>query len=204
MAGKAKSAMRVKRVTSPKVSKPKSRGFFRRLGFRAQGGPVRAEQPVVVGERGPELFIPKSPGTIQTIPGGLGRAALISRAPGRGFAALNGAKSKYGSGAKKAIVGAVAGLGAFAVKEVLDMAQVSDVWQGGIFAGIAVGLAVAGHLAVAAGVGAIALYELGGTVWGWVKSSFPSLANLVPGQTAPSAPAGSATPPPTQAPAAAS
>lgn len=33
-------------------------------GFRASGGPVRGTTPYVVGERGPELFVPNSSGTI--------------------------------------------------------------------------------------------------------------------------------------------
>lgn len=41
-------------------------GFFGSLfgGFRANGGPVNAGQAYVVGERGPELFMPKSAGAI--------------------------------------------------------------------------------------------------------------------------------------------
>jgi hypothetical protein len=35
-------------------------------GFRAVGGPVSGEMPYVVGERGPEMFIPKVSGTIVT------------------------------------------------------------------------------------------------------------------------------------------
>ena len=34
------------------------------LGFRANGGPVTGGQPYVVGERGPELFVPSSGGTV--------------------------------------------------------------------------------------------------------------------------------------------
>jgi phage host-nuclease inhibitor protein Gam len=34
------------------------------LGFKADGGPVSANAPYIVGERGPELFVPKSSGTI--------------------------------------------------------------------------------------------------------------------------------------------
>jgi hypothetical protein len=37
------------------------RKFF---GFRAQGGPVKANSPYIVGEKGPELFVPKSAGNI--------------------------------------------------------------------------------------------------------------------------------------------
>jgi hypothetical protein len=32
--------------------------------FRADGGPVAGNQPYVVGERGPELFVPRGAGTI--------------------------------------------------------------------------------------------------------------------------------------------
>jgi hypothetical protein len=34
------------------------------LGFRADGGPVGANKPYIVGERGPELFMPRGSGTI--------------------------------------------------------------------------------------------------------------------------------------------
>ena len=33
-------------------------------GFRAEGGPVMADRPYIVGERGPELFVPGSSGTV--------------------------------------------------------------------------------------------------------------------------------------------
>lgn len=39
-------------------------GFGGALGFRAEGGPVTAGAPYVVGERGPELFVPGRSGTI--------------------------------------------------------------------------------------------------------------------------------------------
>lgn len=45
---------------------------------RAAGGPVLAGRPYVVGERGPELFLPGSSGTI--VPGGAG--ASVTFAPG--------------------------------------------------------------------------------------------------------------------------
>jgi phage-related minor tail protein len=32
--------------------------------FRANGGPVSANSPYVVGERGPELFVPRASGSI--------------------------------------------------------------------------------------------------------------------------------------------
>lgn len=38
-------------------------GFFKNL-FRAEGGPVGAGSPYIVGERGPELFVPRSSGSI--------------------------------------------------------------------------------------------------------------------------------------------
>jgi phage-related minor tail protein len=48
--------------------------------FRADGGPVAGNQPYVVGERGPELFVPRGAGTI--IPnnqmGGMGTTNVIN------------------------------------------------------------------------------------------------------------------------------
>nr|WP_282572241.1 tape measure protein [Roseomonas acroporae] len=50
-------------------------GLFNSVGswigglFRAEGGPVAAGQPYIVGERGPEWFVPSSPGTV--LPNGL-------------------------------------------------------------------------------------------------------------------------------------
>ena len=32
--------------------------------FRADGGPVKGNSPYIVGERGPELFVPRSSGTV--------------------------------------------------------------------------------------------------------------------------------------------
>jgi len=37
--------------------------FFKNL-FRAEGGPVASGSPYIVGERGPELFVPRSSGSI--------------------------------------------------------------------------------------------------------------------------------------------
>ena len=39
-------------------------GLFKFLGFKANGGPVAGGKSYVVGEKGPELFVPKSSGTI--------------------------------------------------------------------------------------------------------------------------------------------
>ena len=36
------------------------------FGTRADGGPVNANRPYMVGERGPELFVPSSPGAVVT------------------------------------------------------------------------------------------------------------------------------------------
>jgi hypothetical protein len=49
------------------------------LGFgggRAMGGPVSARTAYVVGERGPELFVPGSSGSI--IPNGMGGGTIIN------------------------------------------------------------------------------------------------------------------------------
>lgn len=69
------------------------------VGFRAEGGPVTRGMPYVVGERGPELFVPASSGyivpNVQTGAGGVNLAGAIfnihansyeaGRAAGRGF-----------------------------------------------------------------------------------------------------------------------
>jgi phage-related protein len=49
-------------------------------GFRADGGPVSAGRAYVVGERGPELFVPRGNG--QIVPNGAGGTVTISLAPG--------------------------------------------------------------------------------------------------------------------------
>jgi hypothetical protein len=48
-------------------------------GFLAGGGPARAGSPYLVGERGPELFVPNTSGTV--IPNGGGRSVQITNAP---------------------------------------------------------------------------------------------------------------------------
>lgn len=50
-------------------------GFFRDL-FRAQGGPVNAGQGYIVGERGPEWFVPRQNGTV--VPNGGGSNVTIN------------------------------------------------------------------------------------------------------------------------------
>lgn len=48
------------------------------LGFRAHGGTVSSGQPVVVGERGPELFVPPSAGRIATSTRGAGGGVTVN------------------------------------------------------------------------------------------------------------------------------
>ena len=44
--------------------------FFKSLIGLADGGPAQANNPYVVGEQGPELFVPKGTGTV--VPNGMG------------------------------------------------------------------------------------------------------------------------------------
>lgn len=46
--------------------------IFGNLGFKASGGPVEANRPYVVGEKRPELFVPKTAGTIIPSLSGMG------------------------------------------------------------------------------------------------------------------------------------
>ena len=48
------------------ASAPLTSGLDFSSAFRADGGPVNANRPYMVGERGPELFVPSSPGTVVT------------------------------------------------------------------------------------------------------------------------------------------
>ena len=51
--------------------------------FRAAGGPLNARQAAIVGERGPELFIPSGAGTV--VPGGMvGGELIVKAAPNAG------------------------------------------------------------------------------------------------------------------------
>jgi phage-related minor tail protein len=45
---------------------------------RATGGPVSPGRPYLVGERGPELFVPTSSGRVETMRGGGGRDLRMS------------------------------------------------------------------------------------------------------------------------------
>ena len=46
-------------------------------GFRANGGPVSSGTPYIVGERGPELFVPSRSGTI--VPNGAGGSVTVNQ-----------------------------------------------------------------------------------------------------------------------------
>ena len=49
--------------------------FTEQLGFKAMGGPVSMSKPYMVGEKGPELFIPQQAGTI--VPNGAGGGGMV-------------------------------------------------------------------------------------------------------------------------------
>lgn len=53
-------------------------GAFLGLPGRATGGPVTAGRPYLVGERGPEVFVPTSTGRIETMRGGGARDVRVS------------------------------------------------------------------------------------------------------------------------------
>lgn len=53
--------------------------IFSGLGFRANGGPVMAGRPYIVGERGPELMVPNTSGTV------IKNSDLSSGGGGRGY-----------------------------------------------------------------------------------------------------------------------
>lgn len=165
------------------------RKFFRRvrrsLGFRADGGAVMPGRPYVVGERGPEILRVSTPGRIETIPGGNGRAAAISRAPGRGFAGIARGSGKAMKWGKRFGQAAIGGGGAFLLGEVFDRVGLAPAVQGGIFAGVALVMAGVGQAAVAAGVGAIALYELMAAGWKWFKAQYPGVVGGGPAPTKP-------------------
>lgn len=59
--------IRMSKILNSGVSSPRAKAHARKtlktLG-RARGGPVQSKSPYVVGEKGPELFIPKNSGTI--------------------------------------------------------------------------------------------------------------------------------------------
>jgi hypothetical protein len=54
----------VRLVFSQMVTQPLAKGIATALGARAMGGPVSGGSPYVVGEKGPELFVPHASGTI--------------------------------------------------------------------------------------------------------------------------------------------
>ena len=67
------------------VTAPLAKGISTAIlaGFRAEGGPVNAGRPYMVGEKGPELFVPHSSGSI--VPNG----AMGSSSGGTGGVTVN-------------------------------------------------------------------------------------------------------------------
>lgn len=51
-------------TAAPKITGPVIPGINVPFGFAADGGPVSAGRPYVVGEKGPEMFVPRSSGSI--------------------------------------------------------------------------------------------------------------------------------------------
>jgi len=74
---------------------------------RATGGPVSPLRPYVVGERGPELFVPTSSGSIVAAGGGSGRdvrvAITINAARGESGAALSASGRQVARAVKAAL-----------------------------------------------------------------------------------------------------
>ena len=72
-------------VFRQQITAPLAKGIGDALfaGFRAEGGPVNAGSPYVVGEEGPELFVPRSSGSI--VPNG----AMGSSGGGSGGVTVN-------------------------------------------------------------------------------------------------------------------
>jgi hypothetical protein len=195
-------ATQPRRRTTAKRKKPmrKRRGavrrFFRRLGFRADGGPVLPGRPYVVGERGPEILRVSAPGRIESVPGGNGRTAAVSRAPTRGFAGLSKARRSLGRTGTQAIVSLLAGGGAVAIGSLLDRMGIKWSVQGGIFGGLALVLGIGAAIAkaplvgaAAVGFGVASIYELVNAGFEWFRTKYPELL-------------GSKTPAPTKPPAA--
>ena len=176
----AKSAGAPKR-SAPRRKTRRNGGMFqrayRRLTGRASGGSVAAGVPYYVGERGPEVFVPTTPGRIQTIPGGTGRAAAMRRKVGSGLAALGRARRTLPKWSKGLILAGIAGIGTGLVTHAFDQMKLSAPIQGAIFGGLAVGLAVFGQFAAASAVLVVAAYELGAAGLAWFRERF---ANVLP------------------------
>lgn len=71
------------------ITEPLAKGigsFFKTLPFFANGGPITGNQPAIVGERGPELFVPSTSGRI------ISNAAMRS---GGGSPAMGGVTVNY-------------------------------------------------------------------------------------------------------------
>lgn len=83
-------------------------GAFLGLPGRATGGPVSPGRPYVVGERGPELFVPTSSGSVAPLGGGSGRDVRVSiqvNAPAGENGRLLGRSARQVARAVKAALG---------------------------------------------------------------------------------------------------
>jgi hypothetical protein len=80
-------------------------GLISDVAFRAEGGPVSSGSPYIVGEQGPELFVPRGSGTI--IPnhamGGGGQSITMNFAPGLGMDFVSAIKNNRGLLAQMAV-----------------------------------------------------------------------------------------------------
>lgn len=90
----ARLSSAIRSIPTPKLPKLPSLGS---LFGRAKGGPVDAGQPYMVGEKGPELIVPKSAGTVLT-------ASQTSKIVSSGSAAPLTAPASSGSGAVYVVV----------------------------------------------------------------------------------------------------
>ena len=74
---------------------------------RATGGPVSPMRPYMVGERGPELFVPTASGSIVAATGGGGRtvsvAITVNAAKGESGAALTASSRQVARAVKAAL-----------------------------------------------------------------------------------------------------
>jgi hypothetical protein len=65
--------------------------------FRAGGGPVNPQSPYIVGENGPELFVPQGYGSISKA-GSFGGGAIVINITGNSFMGKNGIAEEIGAG----------------------------------------------------------------------------------------------------------
>ena len=110
-------------VFSNMITQPLAKGIGDFLSGRAQGGPVNAGRPYMVGEKGPELFVPSSSGSI--VPNG----AMGSSGGGTGGVTVN---YNIAAGVSRAelvpILEQERRLGALQDMAVTDYCEVVDRW----------------------------------------------------------------------------